>query len=83
MHVVNNVIMELLIWRRGDSMQQKRVNKRPSKEMKFFHRRLCMCDVEVMVAFVVKFIDECELHVAVYPTSCGSSSSVKASYHPS
>ena len=49
--------------------QQKRVKKRPSKkEMKFTYRRLCTCDVEVMEAFVVKFIDECELHVTVYPT---------------
>ena len=31
-------------------------------------RRLCTCDVEVIEAFVVKSIDERELHVAVYPT---------------
>ena len=27
-----------------------------------------MCDVQVMEAFVMKYIDESELHVAVYPT---------------
>ena len=58
----------MLIWQQSDSMQQKQVKKRPSKkEIKFFHRRLCTCDVEVMEAFVLKFIDERELHVAVYP----------------
>ena len=67
MHVVDNVITKVLIWRRREAtacMQQKRVKKRPSK---FFHRRLCTCDVAVRDAFVVKFIDERELHVAVYP----------------
>ena len=48
--------------------QQKRVKKHPLKEVKFIHRRLCTCDVEVLEAFVVKFIAERELHVAVYPT---------------
>ena len=47
------------------------MKKRPLKEMKFIHRRLCTCDVEVMEAFVVKFIDERELHIAVCSSRCG------------
>ena len=47
--------------------QQKRVKKCPSKEVKFIYRRLCMCDVKEMEAFVVKLTDERELYVAVYP----------------
>ena len=45
--------------------------KRPSKEeMKFIHRRLCTCEVEVMEAFVVKFTDKRELHVAAPSCTC-------------
>ena len=53
---MNNVIIEVLV--------TKQQQKRPS-EMKSIHKRLCTCDVEVMEAFVVKFIDGRELHVAV------------------
>ena len=47
---------------------KKRTKRLSKKEMKFILRRLKTCDVEVMEAFVVKFIDERELHVAVHPT---------------
>ena len=44
-----------------------------------------MCDVEVMEAFVLKFIGERELHIAVYPTmqKLWRFLSVKSIYHPS